>query len=59
MNIAKPLFWQQGISFRSLHLQHSDRANQSLLVPYQKFMAPYFWGVWSMEIDSGEILHFI
>ncbi|MEA5114054.1 MAG: type VI secretion system baseplate subunit TssK [Geobacteraceae bacterium] len=55
MNIAKPLYWHQGISFRSMHLQHFDRANQSLLVPYQKFMAPYFWGVWSMEIDAGAL----
>jgi len=55
MNIAKPLFWHQGISFRSMHLQHLDRANQSLPVPFQKYMTPYFWGVWSMEIDEGAL----
>jgi len=36
-------------------MQHLDRAYQSLLVPYQQFMAPYFWGVWSMEIDEGAL----
>lgn len=42
MNIQRPMFWHQGIAFRSLHLQHLDRAYQSLLVPYQQFLAPYF-----------------
>ncbi len=55
MSIAKPLYWHQGISFRSMHLQHLDRANQSLLIPFQKYMAPYFWGLWNMEIDAGAL----
>jgi type VI secretion system protein ImpJ len=55
MNIARPLFWHQGISFRSLHMQHLDRSYQSLLVPFQQFMTPYFWGIWNMEIDEGAL----
>ncbi len=55
MSIQRPLFWHSGIAFRSLHLQHLDRAYQSLLVPYQQFLAPYFWGVWDMEIDEGAL----
>ncbi len=55
MHIARPLFWHQGIAFRALHLQHHDRAYQSLLIPYQQFIVPYFWGVWDMEIDEGAL----
>jgi len=55
MNIERPLFWHSGIAFRSLHMQHLDRAQQSLLIPFQQFMVPYFWGVWNMELDEGAL----
>jgi len=55
MNIQRPLFWHSGIAFRSVHMQHLDRAYQSLLIPCQQFMTPYFWGVWDMEIDEGAL----
>jgi type VI secretion system protein ImpJ len=55
MNIQRPLFWHSGIAFRSLHMQSLDRAYQSLLIPYQRFLTPYFRGVWDMEVDEGAL----
>jgi type VI secretion system protein ImpJ len=55
MNIARPLFWHQGIYLQPQHFQVQDRANSGLFTPYQKFMTPDFWGVGNMEILEGAL----
>ncbi len=55
MNIAKPLFWHQGIYLQPQHFQLLDRANQELFAPYRQYLVPEFWGVGSMEILAGSL----
>lgn len=55
MNIAKPLFWHQGIYLQPQHFQVLDRAYQELFAPYRQYLAPEFWGVGSMEILEGAL----
>ncbi len=55
MNIAKPLFWHQGIYLQPQHFQLLDRACQELFAPYRHFLVPEFWGVGGMEILEGAL----
>ncbi len=55
MNIAKPLFWHQGIFLQPQHFQLLDRACQGLFEPYRHYLVPDFWGVGSMEILEGAL----
>ncbi|NVN91502.1 MAG: type VI secretion system baseplate subunit TssK [Desulfuromonadales bacterium] len=55
MNAQKPLFWNQGALLQPQHFQLLDRSCQSLLLPYQKFIEPCFWGVGSLHIQKGAL----
>jgi type VI secretion system protein ImpJ len=55
MNIARPLFWHQGIYLQPQHFQLLDRACQGLFTPYRQYMTPDFWGVGEMEILEGAL----
>ena len=55
MNMARPLFWHQGIYLQPQHFQLHDRACQGLFEPYRQYLAPDFWGVGSMEILEGAL----
>ena len=44
MKIQRPLFWHQGLFLQPQHFQFLDLSFHSLLVPFQAFMEPYFWG---------------
>jgi type VI secretion system protein ImpJ len=55
VDIQKPLFWQQGIFLQPHHFQITDRYTQSLLLPYQKLLAPDFWGVIKLDISQGAL----
>lgn len=50
MNAQKPLFWHQGALLQPQHFQLFDRSCQGLLLPYQKFVEPHFWGVGALNI---------
>jgi type VI secretion system protein ImpJ len=55
MNIARPLFWHQGIYLQPQHFQLLDRSCQGLFTPYRQYMTPDFWGVGGMEILDGAL----
>lgn len=55
MNAQKPLFWNQGALLQPQHFQLLDRSCQSLLLPYQQFIEPCFWGVGAIQIQKGAL----
>ena len=52
MALQRPVFWHQGLFLQPQHFQLADRSVQSLLTPYQNYLAPHFWGVYRMTIRS-------
>ncbi len=68
MDKIKPVFWHQGLFLQPQHFQLSERYQQSLFEPYQKYQQPHFWGVCELEmlesslsyktceIESGEFI---
>lgn len=50
--MERPLFWYQGLFLQPQHLQLNDLSSQSLLIPYHRYLQPYFWGIGGMEIQE-------
>jgi type VI secretion system protein ImpJ len=48
----RPLYWHQGLFLQPQHFQLSDLHTQSLLMPFNKFITPYFWGVGEQVIQE-------
>ncbi len=55
MESRKPLFWHQGLFLQPHHFQLQDQYVQSLLLPYQKFIEPYLWGVAQVSVSSAAL----
>lgn len=63
-----PILWYQGMFLQPQHFQLAERCTHSLLIPYQKYLVPHFWGVCrggartssvglcSLELTSGTFL---
>jgi len=52
MERQRPVFWHQGLFLQPQHFQIAERGIHSLFVPYQRYLAPHFWGVFRMEIGK-------
>lgn len=50
-----PVYWHQGLFLQPQHFQLADRGTQSLLIPYQNYLAPHFWGVYRVAIRLSSI----
>lgn len=55
MEVERAIFWHQGLFLQPQHFQLADRCVQSLLIPYQRYLAPHFWGVYDMTIHSASL----
>lgn len=55
MDIERPLFWHQGLFLQPQHFQLLERSLQSLLLPFQDFMEPHFWGVAELEVQKASL----
>ncbi|MBW2093710.1 MAG: type VI secretion system baseplate subunit TssK [Deltaproteobacteria bacterium] len=55
METRKPLFWHQGLFLQPHHFQLQDQYVQSLLLPYQRFIEPYLWGVAQVSVSSAAL----
>jgi len=55
MDIAKPIFWHQGLFIQPQHFQLTDRHEASLLAPVYEFVVPCLWGVGDMEIQKAAL----
>ncbi len=53
--IEKPLFWHQGLFLQPQHLQLSDRWIQGLTAQSLECLAPYLWGVESMQVQTAAL----
>jgi type VI secretion system protein ImpJ len=53
--MEKPLFWHQGLFLQPQHFQLGDIYHQSLLIPYQKYLQPHFWGVGDLKIEESAL----
>lgn len=50
-----PLFWHQGLFLQPHHFQQFDQYQQSLLLPLQDHLTPYFWGVIQNRINKNAL----
>jgi type VI secretion system protein ImpJ len=55
MELQRPVFWHQGLFLQPQHFQLAERCLLSLLLPYQRYLAPHFWGVYEMTIGSAAL----
>jgi len=55
MDTQRPLFWHQGLFLQPQHFQLLDLSFQSLLIPFNQFLQPYFWGVGEWEVQRGAL----
>ena len=55
MEHQQPLFWHQGLFLQPQHFQLADRHAQSLLIPFQKYLVPHFWGVYEMSLQRAAL----
>ena len=55
MELQRPLFWHQGLFLQPQHFQLADCSLQSLFIPYRKYQAPHFWGVYEMSIHTASL----
>ncbi len=53
--MERPFFWHQGLFLQPQHFQQQDRYIQSLLVPFQLYQQPHFWGVGSLKIQDAAL----
>jgi type VI secretion system protein ImpJ len=53
--MERPLFWHQGLFLQPQHFQLNDLYHQSLLIPFNKFVCPHFWGVGEQEIQESAL----
>lgn len=52
MTLERPVFWQHGLLLQPQHFQLAQHSVRSMLIPYQDYLAPHFWGVHRMELRS-------
>lgn len=55
MDIERRLFWHQGLFLQPQHFQLLERSLQSLLLPFQDFIEPHFWGVGEVEVQKAAL----
>jgi type VI secretion system protein ImpJ len=55
MDLQRPLYWHQGLFLQPQHFQLADCCTQSLLLPYQNYMSPFFWGVIDLAIQQASL----
>jgi type VI secretion system protein ImpJ len=55
LETSKPLFWHQGLFLQPHHFQLQDQYVHSLMVPYQRFLTPYLWGVAQLSVSSAAL----
>lgn len=55
MDTQRPLFWHQGLFLQPQHFQLLDLSFQSLLIPFNEFLQPYFWGIGEWEVQRGAL----
>ena len=55
MESQRPVFWHQGLFLQPQHFQLADKYSESLLIPYQKYLAPHFWGGDDMVIQQTSL----
>jgi len=55
MELQRPVFWHHGMFLQPQHFQLADCHVQSLLIPYQSYLVPHFWGVYQMTIQGAAL----
>lgn len=55
MSIQRAVFWHQGLFLQPQHFQLQDLTFQSLLVPFNNLMIPFFWGAAGLEIHKAAL----
>lgn len=55
MELQRPIYWHQGLFLQPQHFQLSDCGVQSLLIPYQEYMTPHFWGIYELLIQKASL----
>lgn len=55
MDIERRLFWHQGLFLQPQHFQLLERSLQSLLLPFQDFIEPHFWGIGEVEVQKAAL----
>ena len=55
MEPVKPVFWYQGLFLQPQHFQQYDVYFQSLLKPLFTHLQPYFWGVYTYNIQEASL----
>ncbi len=53
--MERPFFWHQGLFLQPQHFQLQDRYIQSLTVPLQTYLQPYFWGIGKLQIQDAAL----
>ena len=53
--MKRPIFWHQGLFLQPQHFQLKDLYDQSLLIPFHRFINPHFWGVGDIEIQQAAL----
>jgi type VI secretion system protein ImpJ len=48
----RPLFWHQGLFLQPQHLQLHSRYAETVNLPLERHLQPYFWGVGSWQIQT-------
>jgi len=55
MNMPKSLLWTQGLFLEPQHFQLLDRHQDFLLEPFRRFVAPYFWGIATLDVAKNAL----
>ncbi len=53
--MRRPIFWHQGLFLQPQHFQLKDLYDQSLLIPFHRFINPHFWGIGDIEIQQAAL----
>lgn len=55
MKARKPILWNQGLFVKPQHFQQNDLYFQSLLLPVQAHLHPFFWGACRLSIQEAAL----
>lgn len=49
------IYWHQGMFLQPQHFQLAERSMHSLFAPYQRYLAPHFWGVCRATVRTSRL----
>jgi len=55
MNVAKPLFWHQGLFLQPQHLQYADLHHSAAAYDLQTIVCPFPYGMIRLEVHEGAL----